>query len=321
MKGLFLLVVLLTCAPAADAASDLGAEANVWVKRAFSAYQRRHPEGACRAAGPGRRVLLTGYGPFGGDATNLSGTIVRSMAEEAFWPSNVKNISSAQKGPAEGTDGRIRHVDNGGAAFNRSLKIEGRDYEFCFLVLDVTWELAGAIVVHEMAAFKPELVMMMGAGTSRVQFEAFAVNRAGAHPGYDSEGRSFGRANRPIGLNAVIIEGYPSDFMLPMTWNSGALAQAVRPDVLALGYESAGMTRPMVGNDYLCNELSFIALHASYNFPTSLAGGLIELRSPEVGDQPIVGFLHLPNAPTSTGNVFSWSKVIARAAQTALSDR
>jgi hypothetical protein len=296
--------------------SDLGEQGNAFVARTFDAYRRLHPEGACRAGGTGRRVLVTGYGLFSGVNYNISGTVVRSMADPAFWPQRV-DLGVPPPAPlAPARSGLVAAPDAGGEAFNRTLFIDGQRYEACFLVLDVIWDLAGAIVIHEESRFKPAAVIMTGRGGGEASFEAGALNRASPFPGYDAQGRPLGTINVPE--SSWIVADEPDGAELPMTWDARALAAAAEPAAELLGYSAQGQVGARPENAYLCNDVSFVALHASRNRPTSLAGGRLLLASPELPAPPVVGFLHFPAVDAAHpdlasygAGIMGWSRILA----------
>jgi hypothetical protein len=322
-------LVLLFLAPLASAPclgqsqkSDLGEQGNLFVAKTFDSYLRLHPEGACRAAGPGKRVIVTGYGLFSGVPYNISGTVVRSMADPAFWPERVDLETPSLAVLASPRSGLVSPSDTGAAAFNRSLFIDGERYEACFLVLDVIWDLAGAILIHEETRFKPAVVVMTGRGGDLASFEAGALNRASSFPGYDADGRPLGAVNVPE--SPWVVADEPVDAELAMTWNSRALAAAAEAGTRLLGYSAAGQKAARPENNYLCNDISFAALHASRNRPTSLAGGRILLGSPELPAAPAVGFLHFPAADLAHPDlaaygqgIFAWGKILAGTIQRA----
>ena len=111
----------------------------------------------------------------------------------------------------------------------------------------------------------------------------------------------------------------PVDAELPMTWDAEKLAAKAEAAAELLGYSAVGRTAARPDNDYLCNDISFVALHASRNLTTSLAGGRLLLGSPELPQPPVVGFLHFPAAdidhpdPAAYGQgIFGWGKILAR---------
>ena len=296
--------------------SDLGEQGNLFVAKTFDAYRRLHPEGACRASGPGKRAIVTGYGLFSGVPYNISGTVVRSMADPSFWPDRVDLESPPLAMPASARSGLVSPSDSGAAAFNRTLYIDGERYEACFLVLDVIWDLAGAILIHEESRFKPSVVVMTGRGGDVASFEAGALNRASAFPGYDADGRPLGSINVPE--SAWVVADEPVDAELPMTWDPRGLAAAAEAETKALGYSAVGQKAARPDNNYLCNDISFVALHASRNRATSLAGGRILLGSPELPAPPAAGFLHFPAADSAHPDlaaygpgIRAWGRVLA----------
>ena len=319
MKLLLAAVLALAAAPGSAQVpnkSDLGEQGNAYVADTFDAYRKLHPDGACRAAGTGRRVLVTGYNLFSGVPYNVSGTVVRSMADPAFWPQRVDLDAPPPAPLAPARSAILSPSEAGAAAFNRTLFIDGARYEACFLVLDVIWDLAGAIVISEESRFKPAVVIMTGRGGGEASFEAGALNRASPFPGYDADGKPLGSINVPE--SPWIVADEPDGAELPMTWNARALAAAAGPAAQALGYSAQGQAGARPENTYLCNDVSFVALHASRNRPTSLAGGRLLLASPELPAPPAVGFLHFPAVDSAHPDlaayrlgIMGWSRILA----------
>lgn len=307
--ALLLLASAVRAQPPIGENADLGAQGNAYVARTFEAYRAAHPGGACRAGGGGARVIVTGYGLFSGVDYNVSGTVARSMAEPAFWPDRAPGAAPIA--------GKLESSQHGGAAFNRSVTIDGRRYEVCFLLLDVIWDLAAGILVHEESRFKPRLVVMTGRGGGDVSVEAGAFNRASAYPGYDADGRPMGRENTPE--SEWLLPDYAVDHELPMTWDNQALARAIGPMAEALGYSVSAPRAARGGNNYLCNDISFVALHAAKNRPTRLAADRVFLPPAGLENEPVTGFLHFPTVDYSHADlsrygdgIFEWANVVAR---------
>lgn len=305
-------LLLLAAAPAlaGPQSTDLGAAANARAARVFNAYRRSHPGGACPAGGGGTRLLLTGFGPFDGLSYNVSGAAVRSMADPAFWPENAP-LDSVAPAPDARPDDAAPSSEEGAEAFERSLVIDGRRYDVCFLLLDVAWDSSGAIVAYEESKFRPALVLMTGVGSKVARVESSAYNTADAADA-DNAGA------KPV--STAILPSLPEGQEVPMTWDAGRLAAVVRPDVEALGWRVEAMPRGWPkGEDFICNNVSLVALNASLDLPTELAGGLIRLRSPELAQAPVVGFFHLPpvqerflELSRAGPEIFGWDKVLAR---------
>ena len=297
--------------------SDLGEQGNIFVAKTFDAYRQLHPNGACRAQGSGKRAIIAGYGLFSGVPYNISGSVVRSMADPVFWPDQIVLGEAALSGGASPRTGLVAASDGGAVAFNRSLVIDGERYEACFLVLDVIWDLAGAILIDEESRFKPALILMTGRGGGQASFEAGAMNRASPYPGYDADGRPLGSINTP--QSEWLLPDSPTDSVLPMAWNPRELAAAAESETELLGYSAVGQTAARPENNYLCNDISFVALHASQNKATSLAGNKIVLDSPGLPKEPVVGFMHFPAVDGAHPDlsaygpgIFAWGKILAR---------
>jgi hypothetical protein len=261
--------------------------------------------------------MVTGYGLFSGVPYNISGSVVRSMADPAFWPDQIVLGALSPASSAAPVTGIVTASDDGGVAFNRTLVIDGERYEACFLVLDVIWDLAGAVLIHEESRFKPQLILMTGRGGGIASFEAGAINRASPYPGYDADGRPLGSINVP--QSEWLLPDSPVDSALPMAWNTLELAAAAEPEAESLGYSAVGQKAARPENNYLCNDISFVALHASQNKSTSLAGDKIVLDSPGLAAEPVVGFMHFPAADVAHPDlaaygqgIFAWGKILAR---------
>lgn len=315
---LFACALLLAAAARAQVTvqTDMGDEGNAYVANAFAAYRTAHPGGACRAAGSGKRALVTGYGLFMGSPYNISGTIVRSMADPGFWPERVETGRSGNPLRAAPTPVGLTGSDNGGAAYNRSITIDGERFEACFLTLDVVWDLAAAIIVHEESFFKPQAVIMTGRWYDTLSVEGGAFNIASRSPGYGPDGRPL-PGNTP--RSEWVLPDDPVKNEIKMPWDSKALAKASDADARALGYDAVGQAGARRDNDYLCNNVSYVALHAAQHRPVTLAGGLIVLPPPELSKAPVTGFVHFPATDTKHRDlaaygqgVYDWGRVLAR---------
>jgi pyrrolidone-carboxylate peptidase len=342
VKMRIFLAALLAAGPAyaAQRRTDLGEAGNRAVAAAFEAYKAAHAGGACHASGGGKRVLITGFGPFGGDSNNMSGSLVASVADEGVLPGPIDTARPPTPLAGPPKKGKITAADSGGRARNRTLRIDGTDYDLCVLVLDVKWDLGAAITLFEAASFHPDFILMTGAG-EQPTFEVSAVNRAWSLPGADSEGRDLG----PTGIKhpteeqiaaASAASGETDNLprsetvdpdaaqgaRIPMAWDAGALARAVGPAVTALGYTAGADDTPK--NNYVCNNISYIVLKSLRGEAVRLAGGLIVIP----GGRPRAtkaGFFHLPDALASyhsmdeyRAGVAAWARVLALVVKTGL---
>ena len=70
--------------PYSEVKTNLGAAGNQEVLERYQAYLAKGR--GCRAEGNGKRVILSGFGLFRGVSYNISGAVVASMADAAFWP-------------------------------------------------------------------------------------------------------------------------------------------------------------------------------------------------------------------------------------------
>ena len=310
--------------------TDLGDEGNAAVADTFTSYKSANPSGACKAAGGGKHVIVTGYGLFAGRNYNISGEVVRAMADASFWPGKMF-LSGKYKFPHNyNYTPRMSPQDfsNGAIVSNRSLYINNEEYEVCFMALDVIWDQAGAILIYESGRFKPEMIMMTGGGAPEARFEGAAVNSADKLPGYNSHGTVSGQ-NAPV--SSWLLEDYPAGHVEKTTWDGSLLAYVTRNEITKLGYTVSGPAGQSPGNDYLCNNITYLALHATqHELPTNLAGNRtdgykISLPAPGLPQKPVVGFFHFPDVPMDHPDlsrygdgVFGWAKVIAAAIQSSL---
>src|SRR5207249_3008702 len=95
-----------------------------------------------------KRVLLSGFGPFGPTAENVSGLTLEA------WGSF--------QSPKDDAD--VFGV-------TRDIMIAGKNIQVCFLVTSTTWDIASAILVSEMEQFSPNFVLMTGRGFKRFLLE------------------------------------------------------------------------------------------------------------------------------------------------------
>lgn len=289
--------------------TDLGAVGNALVARDFHAYQAKPTEQHCHAQGDGKHVIVTGFGLFSGASYNISGVVVESMSDPRIWSGRVVNNVSL---PVEGeptvtpADGVLERGQYGGRVVNREISVDGRAFQVCFIHVDVRWDIAGAIIAHEMNVFKPEMVIMSGrGGKSRGLFlEGGAINNALLGSGYAGDGRELGEANIPVNatpyLDAPILADKPSGDAttadkVRMTWDNRMLGNLMADIVQPLDWLVTSVPDARADNDYICNNVSYIALNAAKGEQLKLGGEEIQVKL----DVPLlnakIGFLHYPS--------------------------
>lgn len=284
--------------------TQLTPQGNIEASELFRKY-KNHSEG-CATSGIGKRVLLTGFGPFQSVAINSAGAIVTNIADPRTWPDQVpinENVTLLNTAPLH--EGRFK-TDKGAKVFNRSLRIGQNQYELCVLVLDVLWDVAGAIVAYEMDRFQPEAVLMLGGGGGPI-LEAGALNEAAFVEGYYWDG-SASMTNLPVRHPILpLSEKYRE---LPMAWDNQKIRRKVEPLLVLNRLELNTAHSARSENNYLCNHVSFVALAAARGFPIQLAGGLISFQ-PTVLSNPKVGFFHLPwNLQVDEETVRNWGSLV-----------
>jgi hypothetical protein len=326
VANLFLAAATL-CAACQQAQSDpqtnLGETGNTLVEKRFLDYVSSRENGmpGCHPAGSGKRILLTGFGPFQETAKNISGSVASALGDTTFWPqiSTLDSIST----PPPPIPTNIGKVPSGGIqATQRELLYNGVLITLCSLVLSVEWDLSAAAIIYESQQFKPDTVLMMGRGAHSfaVSLEAAAVNEASALPGYSNTGVSLKAQNTPIAQYVLPpSSGAPSEIRL--SWNTQNVAQktttALKQLNSVLGHvdESAfqviPQTSPSPNNTYICNNVSFAVQSAFSMFPVALAGEKITLLLPEDLRKTALGFFHFPtSANVESSHVWAWSHLI-----------
>lgn len=329
-----------SAAPGAAVKTNLGPTGNGLLHQRYRQYLAKSDH--CRANGTGRRVIVSGFGLFEGAAFNPSGTVVRSFAAPAFQPSTIE-LDQPQTPAAAGEPraGRTVEGDYGAIAENRSITIAGASYEMCFLTLDVLWDLAGAIVATEAHTFAPALIIMSGRNADDTAvWEGGAINDATKQSGFHADGSDAGADNTPQsgphdpnddqGDVAILSDtpGLAPGAELAMTWDNAALWQATHSAITAINasYRVEAPVRWRTGNDYICNNVSLVALAAAALPELRLAGGSVRLgddlaSTPFINRQTKIGFFHFPVRASNSGDeVRAWIRVLARAIDTELRD-
>lgn len=265
-------VVVDTSTPAARAQYD----ANV-------AFATRYTP-RCVAKGTRPRVLVTGFGRFLESTTNATGMMVSRLVPGGHYP-----LTHA---PAPGTVDLPDPQTSVTSATITLPKIGAVDV--CTMVLPVYWDLAAILVIKELDAFAPNLVMMNGiAGAEQtVWLELGSVNRAMTL----EDGSDVLKPKPPQGLAfaPLVPSASKSDTLrgLVLSWN--AVESAARTSIaahdsvmesgrtfgsIALGAELGGY--PRSGNTYLCNNVSYVV-----NFAMAYPGRTITLLQ---SSRPIAG--------------------------------
>lgn len=311
---------LSACGPKASAARsgsspvlgvDLGTQGNIAVAQRYRAYVAKGH--GCFSTGKNPRVLLTGFGLFSGVNFNISGLVVDNMRSEKFWPHEMSVGTLAPRGLQTVSKGILSALDEGGSVTNRTLMIDGRAFDFCFLLVDVQWDLAAAIIVHEMENFQPNLVVMTGRGSwDRAVLEGGASNQSTPLQGYQPNGNLDGN-NTPVALNNPVLPPQDPGVQpeIAMTWNNQILQKATENFIAQLGFSVDAPSRARADNNYVCNNIAFVAAHAAKGVKLNLAGGKLVL-DPVITSHPQIGFLHIPaNGSNSAASVLGWSKVLA----------
>lgn len=296
--------------------TDLGSMGNISVAKNYQNYKKHFEQIGCRASGDGHRILLTGFGLFSGVNYNISGAVVSSMASSKFWP-EVIDLENTNPTSSTAQNGILSAKGPGVTIVNRSLTINHKKFEICFVTVNVNWDFAAAVFIDQATQFQPELILMTGRGGSSVSLESGAINNATRYSGFDAAGKILDERNpetenQPVQDGVVVLSEYSQNTVLPLSWNTFLANQAIESKVKTLGY---GIEQPVDArseNNYICNNVSFVLAHASQNNVSTLAGGALVIPSPAFSNTPKVGFFHFP-ATENTPQIFDWCAVIAKA--------
>ena len=363
------LVLLLVCcnsfacrnSPSSNLNTNLGPVGNVEVRNRYQSYRSKLDAAHCNSSGEDVRVIFAGYSLFQSFKYNISGSVVQAMASSRYWPDEVDldRFDPPYSGVYRDKVGNLSILapeDFGGHASQRTLEIDGKKVTVCFLLLEVVWDQAASILLEEARRFKPDSVIMTGGGVTTTpnvgQFEGGALNRAMALTGYDIYGR-------PIPVNLPEIDSQSSyapildpkqpgvEEEISMLWNQDNLASVTHETAASIRRQNQNKIFEVVAepaarsrNIYLCNNISYIALHAAKGIPISLAGGLLRFSKPKsdsldfvyrslidssrnvvqvdldgaFDNIKMVGFNHIPDTRTDEAQtMIGWAKVFAKA--------
>lgn len=147
-------------------------DANVAFARAYTPRCALPDDGA-------PRVLVTGYGRFHSITTNATGKIVSALVPSARYPETRPAPAGQVEPPEEQLSVGVATLDLEGV---------GRVH-VCGMILPVYWDLAAVLAAKEIAAIRPQMVIMNGVASSAqpLWLELGAVNKA---VGDDSSGLS-----------------------------------------------------------------------------------------------------------------------------------
>ena len=298
--------------------SEFSPTGNKEVKKHFDAYLKLGTEAGvgCKASVVGPRVIISGFGLFQGVTFNVSGAIVANLASQTFWPDDLDPaiIPNGQSSVApilpknfKLAQGLLKDSKDDVQIFNRILTIDGQKVNACLIVVDVLWDLGGAILANEMQNFQPQAVIMTGLGGNEAVIEAGAMNQTRVDSGFYANGQA-DPYNSPI--KAPILPDFPSSHWLKMTWNQGLVASYVAAFIKDIGVVLMLPPSFRPENDYICNNISYIALHAGKSDSLNLAGGQLILN-PHMAEPPQIGFFHYPaSAKLSLREAPKWAEVL-----------
>jgi len=258
----------------------------------------------CQTTSDGPRVLLTGFGLFDSHSYNISGAVIENLSSSSFWPDALDSANGVlPEAHVPFKTGVLSQVDRGARIYNRQILMRGRYISVCLIIADVLWDFAGAVFVHEMERFQPQIMIMSGIGDGSL--EAGAINHALAMPGFAPNGQ-IDQLNTPQSLK--ILPDVPLDSTVNMSWDNLALEKLVAPKVRAIGFTLSAPTAAQPSNDYICNNVSYLVIQAAAHRALTLAGGELLLK-PKIKSNPKIGFFHYP-AEASLEQAPEWAQIL-----------
>ena len=203
------------------------------------------------------RVLVTGFGRFQSQRVNATGMVVSELLDGLDYPLTEPPPAGQIDPPAPQTAVAVGTIVLDGIG----------EVDVCAMVLPVFWDLASVLVLKEIDAFLPDVVIMNGVAGSRqpLWLELGAVNRATALE--DGSG-----ILQPIEEGAPLIptagdEDYARGNLA--SWPSlrhateqaiATLSESPRQDGTPLGDIVDGVRfagYPRASNTYLCNNTTY----------------------------------------------------------------
>ncbi|MBW2527885.1 MAG: hypothetical protein JRI23_27130 [Deltaproteobacteria bacterium] len=201
------------------------------------------------------RVIVTGFGRFLSNSVNASGQVVAGLLDELEYPMTEPPAPGLVDDPAPQT----------AVALGERLLPSGSSVQICAMVLPVYWDLAAMIVLEEIAAFSPDLVIMGGiaGGMQPLWLELGSVNQAmGLHDGSGTL--------EPIHNSPLVPDASEEEYLrgLLLSWATvryGAeVVIAERAGELENGRTFGEIMRgvrymeyPRSSNTYLCNNTTY----------------------------------------------------------------
>ena len=275
-------------------------------------------------------VVLTGFNRFG-KPFNISGLVAMSMAKPEFWPDvvDLTRVSPEDTDLSQFAQHSELQTSEGALVKQRTLVINDKKYEVCFLYLDVQWDLAASIIVHESQLMQAQLVIMSGmngAAHRETTWETEALNLAGMGGGFDAFGHSDPN-NSPIELTNPILPDDALGQTIRLSWKAAELARLNAPLIASIAPNFSTITGVgRTSNDYVCNNVSYVVQQGLSGHHLSLASGQIQMTPPAIhGVQ--VGFLHYPADASEAGladnglALFRWNQVLAQSIDASLNHR
>lgn len=202
-----------------------------------------------------KRVLVSGFGRFLSITDNATGRIVSSLSGVPY-PETAPPPQGEIDPPEAQLAVGLSEVE---------WPLSGQ-VELCAMILPVVWDVAPILLLQELAAFEPDLVIMNGVAGSRQDLwvELGGVNDASTTR--DGSGIQTPYPQRDQNGDVPVIEGAPRSHPNLMSWTrvqEAALrardAEAAQDEELGAvlrGVSLAGF--PRGSNTYLCNNITFV---------------------------------------------------------------
>lgn len=273
MKLLLLISIFFKLA-VASTYIDLGKAGNNFGYNNYLSYLKK--DNHCLSSGANNpRVIITGFGKWEKNKLNISSSVLDEVAQEVI---------------------SLRQESFFGEILNKTILIDTKPVDICFVKLAVAWDISSAILISEADSFKPDLVIMMGDGVSgKLMIETKARNATAKFSGFNHNGDDLGKLSTPKGLFAITGRIRDPRFM-EMNWDYFKIKKelSLMSEEFQSTFDIQLNTKHIKSNIYICNALSYTFLRAIDNKKIALFKKKLKLY-PKFEKDIKTGFLHLPS--------------------------
>ncbi|MBQ49826.1 MAG: hypothetical protein CMP10_20765 [Zetaproteobacteria bacterium] len=312
----------ISCKVASDDNSivktDLSASGNFEVTQRFKSFMTKDLH-CTKPTSSHKRVILTGFGLFTGVSYNISGMAIEAMSKQQYWPDVIDEIDYQERLSQLSNNklihielGALRTKDRGGRIAQRTLSIQGNQYEVCFINLDVIWDLAAAIIMEEAERFQPDMIIMTGRGNQNLIFEGGALNQVNTLHGFDNYGNPVHQNTPAVNTTVLPPESPGVQNHIKMNWDGINLNNINKDIFTAMKLQSLTPDKGRKENTYICNNTAYVVGHGIKGVTLELAGKKLILN-PSAIENCKFGFMHFSLLTKNRArDIFQLNMVLAR---------